>query len=384
MREPTTMHTYGAGYQLRHCHFNFNMEEILPELLPAAYFTNPGEEKPWNGGNLSTSYGMGLCRYTDGIRHETLTEKQMRPYQLTEEQRYELSVYSLLTLHERIEAAGGIQLAPSSLGKGIQKVTNLPGNSAACFFDYVAMEALLERLLEETGHIWLVLPWDVDELYLVDVQEVAWQPLIEKLVADFFVEHSATEIEAAKDPQKARTNLNYWLLPRYSSLRQFQILLHRRWQEIPPLCSDETAAVEYLNYRAVASLVAYRFGTENNRDTPGGTQTVVSPQKLENLEGVLVVTSQIHPRKTTYLPRCDWIFYGEETIPLCRASTLYSQCPEAVEAADSLLPFYLEIAPLTKHQLQKLRRAAREEVADYLAGRVATQTTDRWEPYPYS
>ncbi|MDO5061496.1 MAG: hypothetical protein Q4D73_07745 [Actinomycetaceae bacterium] len=415
MREPTTMHTYGAGYLLRNCHFQFDLEEILPELIPAAYLAKPGDERPWNGGNLSTNYGMGLCRYAAGIRHASLTEKEMQPYSLSEEQRYELSVYSLLTLHEKIVEAGGIQLAPSALGKGIQKVTNLPGNSGACFFDYVAMEELLERLLEETGHIWLVLPWDVDELYLVDVEEVAWEPLIKRLVADFFVEHSAAEIEAAQDPKQAQGNLNYWLLPRYSSLRQFQILLNRRWQEVPPLSSSETAAIDYLNYRAVATLAAYRFGAageaegirsevgggsnekpETGKETPEtGTEIpgageenedapITSRQKLENLEGVLIVTSQIHPLKTTYLPRCDWIFYGEETKPLCRASTLYHELPEVIDAAEEKLPFYLEISPLTKRQLQKLRRVARAEVADYLAGRAATQATDRWERYPYA
>ncbi|EEH63545.1 hypothetical protein HMPREF0044_1146 [Gleimia coleocanis DSM 15436] len=178
---PDSINAYGVGYELRNCDFNFDLETILPRLLPANYCSNANPQKPWHQGNLHGLLTMGVCIYTGNVTEKLLSFKELSKHLQTEAQSTDFQIYARLNLHEKITADGGIQLAPSRWLKGLWKVTNLPGNSAACFFDEFEMSRILAQKYAETGVNWLVLPWDADALYLVNPAEVDWLTLTEAM-----------------------------------------------------------------------------------------------------------------------------------------------------------------------------------------------------------
>lgn len=381
-------HNHGVGYLLRNCNFNFDLEEVLPQFTPPAFLASPNANRPWDTQVGSTSYCMTLGVYNNGVCERTLTAAEMDAHALTDEQKYELSVYSLLNLHEEIEAEGGIHFAPSSRGQGIYKVLNLPGNSAACFFDYVALGQKLHELFDLTHHVWMVLPWDADELYLVDTAEVDWESLLSQIVDEFFIEHHVIDLAAAKDPSATFQQLNYWLLPRYSAVRRFYVLLRKQWQEVPPITMDEDnfsfqAFDDYLNYRTVSTLANYRYGTRLfSQSVDSYDAGEFNSLELENIEGLYVLKSRLHPTEPTLLPRCDWVFYGDEEQPLCKANTLLQYFGDRLQSTAELQPVRVEVPPLSAEQVSELRELGRIEVRDYSRGRRKTTAADTWPLYP--
>lgn len=374
-------HGYGVGYLLRNCRFNFDLEDLLPQFTPPAYLAAPQENSVWGSGIATYAYLMTLGVYDKNIYVRTLKKREMLPHNLDADQKDELAIYSLLNLHERLTADGGIHIAPSKKGAGIYKVLNLPGNSAACFFDYASMGKKLNELYEENRHLWMVLPWSADELYFIDAEEVNWNRLLDEIVAEFFVEHNAKDLQAMKDPREKDNQVDYWLLPRYSAVRRLYILIDKRWQEVPPLalkCEEisQESIDDYLNYRSVSSLANYRYGNLREKYESESAELVI-----ENLEGVNVTTARLNPDGITMLPRCDWIFYGNEMQPLCKANTLFNFV-EGTETIGDVAPTCVKIPKLTESQLEDIREAGKEDVDEYLLGRMLTRKTDKWKYYP--
>lgn len=340
---PNTGKTHGIGYLLRNHNFNFNLDNVLPRLLPSNYCSEANPNQPWNLGNACGLITMGTCLYENQTVKKELTKSELDPHLTTPMLKGDYHLYLNLNLQERLEADGGIKLKSSRWLKGLWKVTNLPGNSAACFFNIKYMRQILTEKLLETGHVWLVLPWDADALYLVNPTEINWEKLFHTLWEELEIEYPQNQLPNA---EIHATTPDFWVIPRYSVIRQFYALVNNQWKEIPGLCNDPETTKTYIKYRTYSLLNSYAYTSRHPQ------------QNLPHLhaeQNEIMLISELNPHAETIIPRSDWITLPSENQPLCKLSTLANYLGETCQQLDETNPLLLRIPRLKNQQIKELR-----------------------------